>query len=94
MATIRDLAAEYRLRLQLSRDKQEEAKLIAKEIDNLVYSETNEPISYEDKVKIIKSISEVQDIRKGMFEHRDVVLEHSNEEYMELVNMMLSEVEK
>lgn len=50
MATIRELAAEYRLRLQRSADKQKEAMLIVNEINNLVYSKTSEPISYEDKV--------------------------------------------
>jgi len=66
MASSLELASGYLLRIATSADPHAECRTIAREINNLVYTESKEPISLEDKFEIAKLIAEIpREIRKG-----------------------------
>lgn len=66
MATFRELASGYLLRIAVSTEPHAECRAIAREINSLVYTTNNQPLSLEDRIAIAKLIAEIpREIRKG-----------------------------
>jgi hypothetical protein len=66
MATFRELASGYVLRIATSADPRAECQVIAREINGLVYESNKQPLSLEDRIKIANLIAEIpRQIRKG-----------------------------
>ncbi len=90
MATTKELAEQYAKRILNSSNKKEETQKVLNEINNLKYSGTNNIISNEDKLDILKEMQNKLNPRTG----QTVLLEHAeNKSYLQLVAHMISLLE-
>ncbi len=81
--TLQELIVEYRGRILTSKDKRAATAEIIKEIDKLTYSSNSQPISVEDKIKILDGLR--KQIITESLEH----FAQDNKEYLELINQAL-----
>lgn len=95
MASFNELSLGYFERLKKADIPYSEFERILKKINNLVYSESQRPISDADKAKIVSLIIEKLDgdrekffsatESKELFESHDIVKSFSNDNYLDLI---------
>lgn len=91
MATLRQLSENYFIRIKNSDNPVNEFEKIINEINKLIYSETNIPISDNDKATIVSYIvegfeSERKTVPFGrLFEQEDLIKCFSNDRFLELI---------
>lgn len=88
MSTKREIAQKYAGRIKTATYKGHEADRIIKEINELTYSETKEPISAHDKQQLIEIIG--QNLPSGTI----LFKEGDNRNYLQLVNYMLAQIKE
>ena len=100
MAKLNDLAKEYAERLRKAPREQRVAvfRSIQSEINDLVYSDTKEKISPEDKADIYESIkSEVREwlgieAAYAAGAGKKILLEHANDNLIDLINSIIDKL--
>jgi hypothetical protein len=83
MSTLNKIAQHFADKIRNS-GTQREAEIILDEINGVVYENTNNPISPDDKEKIVQS---VYDILQSY-----VIKQFDNKNYLELVRHMLAQI--
>ena len=98
MATYIEIANRLAQHFVTSIDKVKAANYIINEINNLVYSENQQSLTFQDKKLIIKYIGEFISGSR-LFQYRDggrilIVEQRDNSKYLELVDYMLNNLNK
>ena len=81
--TLQELIIKYRGKILASKDKKATTVEIIKEIEKLTYSANNQPISAQDKIKILDGLR--KQILTESLEH----FAQDNKEYLELINQAI-----
>lgn len=89
MATFEELGATYSVRLRHSKDPFLTAQYILSEINKMVYSGTDMPISENDKVQILKQI-QFHLMNQKVGDKVYLMKDSDNSHYISLVQYMLS----
>ncbi|MDP4273085.1 MAG: hypothetical protein Q8907_02285 [Bacteroidota bacterium] len=96
MVTFKELATEYYERLKKSYNPVSEFEQIIKDIKGLVYTSNEQPLSNEDRAKIVfliigkfeskhtKFLSETES--EPLFDQQDIQNAFSNDNYLALIN--------
>lgn len=81
--TLNELVKEYQKRILGSLNKKAETAKIIQEIDKLIYTETNKPITDEDKKKILSGL------QNELLNESILVHSQDNKEHLELINQAI-----
>ena len=81
--TLNELVKEYQKRILGSLNKKAETAKIIQEIDKLIYTETNKPITDEDKRKILSGL------QNELLNESILVHSQDNKEHLELINQAI-----
>lgn len=98
MATFIEIANRLAKHFATSKDKQDSANYIIKEINGLVYTESQKPLNIEDKQTIVKYIGEFLSKQRPL-QYKEggqvVIIEaKDNSNYLDMVDYILSELNK
>lgn len=98
MATFIEIANNLAKDFVTSSDKRAAARRMISEINGLVYSESQKPLLYSDKKRIVQYIGEFIS-RERPFQYRDggrVVISEAkdNTQYLDMVDYILNELDK
>ena len=81
--TIKQLIEQYQKRILVANDKKSVTAEIIKEINNLTYTESNLPISVEDKKRILTSL------RQEVITESHEIFAQYNKEHLELIDQAI-----
>lgn len=81
--TIKQLIEQYQKRILIANDKKSVTAEIIKEINNLTYTESNLPISVEDKKKILTGL------RQEVITESHEFFAQDNKEHLELIDQAI-----
>lgn len=85
MATYNELAKQYLQQLREAADKKSEVQRIVKDINELIYSLSKDPLSKEDKIKIVELMRE--SLNEGI-----ITKAADNTEYLNLIAQILKDI--
>lgn len=98
MATYIEIADRLAKNFITSSDKSAAAQQIVTEINGLIYSESKKPLDFADKKQIVTYIGEFIS-RKRPFQYKEggriiIAEQKDNTQYLEMVDYILSQLEK